>query len=283
MRIPDWLVYSVVLAVVFTAIFVRGEDEGPAFAPSSRIERLDPPPPVIALGPDLPASDPFDEKVLVQVGAVEDGVGTAFAIHRSGTWLTARHVVDGCSRIGLVVGGGRVAEVDEVRVSEDSDLALLYTDRAPRALSLDLERQLRVGEFGYHVGFPHGAFAQASSQLLTRSQLVTRGRYEGEEPVLAWVETGRTSSSGASLAGMSGGPVFDDGGAVIGVTIAESLGRGRIYTAAPASIDRFLEENGFTPKPEEAMTTAMVSGAPDADRLRRDLAVVKVVCQVNAP
>jgi S1-C subfamily serine protease len=281
MRIPDWVVYLVVLVVVFTAIFVRGENEAPSFAPSSSIEPLERPAPVIAAGPRLPEPDPFDEKVLVQVGDVEDGVGTAFAINRSGAWLTARHVVDGCSRIGLVVGGGRVAEVDDVRISSDSDLALLYTDRAPRALPLALDRELRVGEWGYHVGFPHGAFAQASSQLLSRSQLVTRGRYDGEEPVLAWVETGRTATQGGSLAGMSGGPVFDDAGEVVGVTIAESTGRGRIYTAAPASIDRFLNENGFTPEPEEAMTAAMVSGELDADRLRRDLAVVKVVCQVN--
>jgi serine protease Do len=59
-----------------------------------------------------------------------------------------------------------------------------------------------------------------------------------EEPVLAWAEQGRTSGLRGSLAGISGGPAFSANGQVIGVTIAESARRGRIYTAAPTSILR---------------------------------------------
>ncbi|MDZ4759548.1 MAG: serine protease [Alphaproteobacteria bacterium] len=281
MRIPDWVVYTVVLIAVITTLFVRGgEDEDIGRIPSP-FDVSEPDPSLMEPGPALPDPDPFDEKVLVQVGSAEDGIGTAFAVNRSGAWLTARHVVDGCSRIGLVVGGGRLAMVDDVRTSTDSDLALLFTERAPRALSLDLDRELRIGDAGYHVGFPQGNSGEASSQLLARSQLVTRGRYQLEEPVLAWVETGRSGAIEGSLAGMSGGPVFDADGSVVGVTVAESPRRGRIYTAAPGSIERFLDSQGLITPESEATPLAAASYAREADRLRRELAVVKVVCRVG--
>jgi S1-C subfamily serine protease len=273
MRIPDWLVYAVVLVMVVSTLFFS--DEGGLDAASRGA-----PPPIDAVAPGPPLPDPnlLDELVLVQVGEVRDGVGTAFAINRAGAWLTARHVVDGCADVGIVVGGGRLARIESVATSEESDLALLFTDRAPAALPLDLDRDLRIGDAGFHIGYPQGEPGEASSQLLARSRLVTRGRYELEEPVLAWVETGRSRGLAGSLAGMSGGPVFGVDGRIVGVTIAESPRSGRIYTASPDSIDAFLAETGVSAGGDEARPLAAARYAEEAERLRRELAVVKVVC-----
>jgi serine protease Do len=289
MRLPDWLVYTVVLGVIVVTLFSQGDRSEPGMpgpveiagpTPYDAEPNMRPPP--IGPGPALPDPDPFDERVMVQVGAVENGIGTAFAINRSGLWLTARHVVDGCTRVGLAVGDGRLVPVEEVRASPDTDLALLITDRAPSTVALALDRELRIGDAGYHVGFPQGRSGEASSQLLARSRLVTRGRYVMEEPVLAWVETGRSRGVEGTLAGMSGGPVFDEWGAVVGVTVAESPRRGRIYTAAPDSIVRFIEEQGLVAPGGEARPLAAASYSEEADRMRRELSVVKVVCRVNA-
>jgi S1-C subfamily serine protease len=279
MRVPDWVVYSVVLIVVVSTLFVRGG--GDASDAVSRAPSVAAPASVIAPGPPLPAADPFDEEVLVRVGEVENGIGTAFAINRSGVWLTARHVVDGCSDIGLAINDGRIVPIQKIDISKMSDLALLYTDRAPRALKLDLDHDLRIGDAGYHVGFPEGRSGEASSQLLARSRLVTNGRYELDEPVLAWSETSRSPGIDGSLAGMSGGPVFDETGAVVGVTVAESARRGRIYTEAPDAIRAFLEEKGLVASGEDARPLAAESYSKEADKLRRDLAVVKVICRVE--
>ena len=276
MRVPDWVVYTVVLVAVIATLFVRaggGASEAPTIA--------NPPVAMIAPGPPLPGPDPFDEEVLVQVGEVENGIGTAFAINKSGVWLTARHVVDGCTDIGLAIDDGRVAPVMKVEISKTSDLALLYTDRAPRALKLDLDHDLRIGDVGYHVGFPQGNSGEASSQLLSRSRLVTHGRYALDEPVLAWSETSRSPGIDGTLAGMSGGPVFDETGAVVGVTVAESARRGRIYSEAPDAINRFLEEKGLVAPGDEARPLAAESYSREAEKLRRDLAVVKVICRVD--
>lgn len=301
MRIPDWVVYAVVLAVIVGTLFSSGSNDSDPFRPfsetaeanirlpSSNPDRMAPPRPPAApgaeddIGPVLPDSHPFDERVLVQVGNAEDGIGTAFAINEAGAWLTARHVVDGCTRVGLAVGNGRMVRVDDVRTSENSDLALLITDRAPVALQLDLTRELHVGEPGFHVGFPQGVTGEAVSVLESRSNLVTRGRYAMEEPVLAWAEKGRTEGLEGTLSGMSGGPVFDRDGAVIGVTVAESPRRGRIYSASPDSIRRFLDDQGFIAAGGEARPISMTTYADEADRLRDARAVVKVLCRVNTP
>jgi S1-C subfamily serine protease len=301
MRIPDWVVYAVVLVVIVGTLFSSGSgdkdkswvfrDEAvqsePEFSGRGRTpaasdgDALVPRSSSDEEGLPLPDSDPFDERVLVQVGDAEDGIGTAFAINQSGAWLTARHVVDGCSRVGLAVGGGRMVKVDVVRTSPKTDLALLLTDRAPTSLPLALDRELRIGEPGYHVGFPQGRSGEAVSVLESRSNLVTRGRYAMEEPVLAWSEQERSNGIEGTLSGMSGGPVFDKDGAVIGVTVAESPRRNRIYTASPDSIRNFLEEQGLVAPGGEAHALSAASYSQEANRLRAERAVVKVLCRVG--
>jgi S1-C subfamily serine protease len=176
-----------------------------------------------------------------------------------------------------------MVRVNEVRTSDNTDLALLITDRAPVALKLDLDRELHQGEAGFHVGFPQGLSGEAYSALESRSNLVTRGRYAMEEPVLAWAEQGRSEGLEGTLSGMSGGPVFDRDGAVVGVTVAESPRRGRIYSASPDSIRRFLDSQGLIAPGIDARPISSASYAAEADRLRDSRAVVKVLCRVNHP
>ncbi len=279
MRIPDWLVYATVLIVIVSVLFIQDSKEPiPEYIPADiSVPDYDTAEP----GPTLPAPNPFDEKVLVQVGEVEDGIGTAFAINGSGVWLTARHVVDGCREVGLAVGNGRMVPVKNVARSDSADLALLYTDRAPRTVPVAPAQDLHVGDRGYHFGFPQGRTGEVVSHLLARNRLVTRGRYSLDETVLAWVEAKRSDGLVGTLAGMSGGPVFNAQGEVIGVTVAESPRRGRIYTAAPSSIFNFLEQSSATTVPGSARPIAETSYSREADRMRQEYSVVKVICRAN--
>jgi len=270
-RLPDWLIYSVVLAVVLIVLFRTNEG---GYTPPAA-----PPDKSNVVGAPLPAASAFDPEVLVDVGPVSSGVGTAFAIRTDGWWLTARHVVDSCDKVGIVVGRGSAVPATDVKIARFADVALIHTPKAPASMALDLdESEFRLGQTAFHMGFPQGYPGEAASRLLGRQRLVARGRYHIEEPVLAWAEVARTSGLFGTLAGMSGGPVLDTRGRVIGITVAESARRGRIYTATPSSILTLLKMEKIDPAGEPVGRLSLTNYGPQADRLRRGLEVAQVVC-----
>jgi S1-C subfamily serine protease len=269
-RLPDWAVYAaIVVALLFAAL---GRDEH-ADAP--------PPPPKGAepLGEALGPASPFDPAVVVDVPAKPGpAAGTAFSIARRGVWLTARHVVDGCRKAAIVVGPGSGVAVN-VRIDPKGEAALLYTEGGAQPLPLALAEPLRRGQRAFHPGFPQGEPGEASSRLLGRENLVVRGHGARTEPVLVWAETGRTEGLEGTLGGLSGAPALDSQGRVLGVTIAESPRRGRIYTTAPEVVTRTLQANGRrneTNAGGEPITPQNYFYV--ADDLRRELQVAQVIC-----
>lgn len=269
--IPDWLLYIIVIAAVVFVLF-RVDEGQRANAPEALPDSPE-------VGAFLPPPSIYDPEVLVEVGPVASGLGSAFAISQDGWWITARHVVDACERVGLIVSHGAATPVTEVKVALFADLALLKTDRAPAALAIDTsERRFQIGQRAYHVGFPQGRPGEAYSRLIGRETLVATGRYEAHEPVLAWAELGRTSGLRGSLAGISGGPAIAANGQVIGVTVAESARRGRIYTAAPSSIMRLLRVEQVQAQGTPAPRLTPENYGQESDDLRRELVVAQVVC-----
>jgi len=267
--VPDWLLYIVVITVLVFVLFrVDRRYDAPETLPDAP-----------QTGSYLPPPSQYDPAVLVEVGPVASGMGSAFAISPDGWWLTARHVVDGCDAVGLVVSRGQAVRVLDIKRAEFADIALLKTESAPLSMSLDTsERRFQIGQRAFHVGFPQGRPGEAYSRLIGRETLIARGRYALEEPVLAWAELGRTSGLRGSLAGISGGPALSANGQVIGITVAESARRGRIYTAAPSSILRLLrvEQIQATGAPGERLTPDNYGQV--SDDMRRNLAVAQVVC-----
>ncbi|MFN9927345.1 MAG: serine protease [Phenylobacterium sp.] len=269
-RLPDWAVYSaVVIAVLFAAL--------------GRDERADAPPPppkssdplVEALGP----ASPFDPSVVVDVPTkAGPASGTAFSVARDGMWLTARHVVEGCRKAVVIVGPDTGVEV-KVRLDPRGEAAVLSTEGGAAALPLGLTEPLRRGQRAFHPGFPQGAPGEASSRLLGRENLVVRGNGARTEPVLVWAETGRTEGLKGTLGGLSGAPALDSQGRVVGVTIAESPRRGRIYTTAPEITRATISSAGGRPD-GQAISEPITPGNyfRVADDLRRELQVAQVVC-----
>lgn len=267
--IPDWLIYVAAIVAIFVVLsrFSQHQDS-PEALPDSQ-----------AAGSVLGPPSAFDPAVLVDVAPAQSGLGTAFAISEDGWWVTARHVVDSCDKVGIIVARSSAVPVDQVKVALFADLALLKTGRAPVALALDTsETHFEIGERAFHVGFPQGRPGEAYSSLVGRETLIARGRYDLEEPVLVWAELGRTSGMVGSLGGISGGPAFGSNGTVLGVTIAESARRGRLYTVSPSSLARLLQLEHVDAEGAPAPRLTPQTYGEQADALRRSLAVAQVIC-----
>lgn len=271
-RLPDWLIYAaVVLALLFVALGRRERSDAPPAPP--------PPVPAEAQGALLGPSSPFDPSVVVEVAdKAEPASGTAFSISDTGVWVTARHVVDGCTQTAIVVAHGQGVEA-KVQIDPRGEAAILTTDGGAPPLPLDLSQGLRQGERAFHPGYPQGEPGEVTTRLLGRENLVVKGRGARTEPVLVWAETGRTDGLRGTLGGLSGAPALDEHGRVIGVTIAEAPRRGRIYTTIPETVARTLSltrEPGAARAAGEALTPENYGRV--ADDLRRNLRVAQVIC-----
>ncbi len=264
LRIPDWLIYFLIVWLVYLNALRN-----------AAIHDAPQPPPPPELGPILPSESPRDHSVMVSVDSPKSGLGTAFAIDHDGHWLTARHVVDGCQAVGIHIG--KQALKANTQISPDSDTAILSTDWKRQPLKADLNTPRHIGELGFFFGFPQGKPGEIVGELLGRHRLIVRGRYDNEEPILAWTEIGRTRGLVGSLGGLSGAPVLDIDGEVIGLVSAESIRRGRVYTVAPRNLRELITDNDDA----QAETIELERYGQQADRYRRDRRITKVICLVE--
>jgi serine protease Do len=232
----------------------------------------------------LPAPSDFDPRSSVEASEARNwSSGTAFAIGTGGLWMTAKHVANGCDRLGVVNEDGRVAvKARPIYFSDDADVALFQTEGGPQALALDLdETDLKLGSTAFHVGYPQGKPGEVTSRLIGRELMITDGAWRGKEQTLSWAETGRTAGLNGSLGGLSGGPAFDRQGNVIGITIAESPRRGRIVTTSSASLIKAIRESRVDPSGTAQGNLAVGGYSASANSLRRSLKVVQVICMVG--
>ncbi len=232
----------------------------------------------------LPGSDvlgpisPQDPAITIAPAEKGNSTGTAFAIG-DGVWMTARHVIDGCSAFG-VVDGRRAHRGGAARLSPVHDLAVFRTDGRAPVLGFDLS-PLRRGQAGFHLGYPQGRPADLRSSLLGRMRVVVPGRRRSQ-PVIAWAEAVRKPRFQGSLGGMSGGPVLNAAGDVIGVSVAESRRRGRVFTSAPAAVHDMLIEAGVAGSPAGSGAPVSEGGfEATGQALRASRTVSQVICRVR--
>lgn len=270
-RPPDWLIYA---GAVFALAALAASAQDRASAPAA-------PPPVpsdeMALPADGVSIDPAKAKPL-PAAAEARTTGTAFSVLQSGVWLTARHVVRGCTHLAVLVSPGR-GVLARATLDPVSDLAVLVTAGGAPPLSFASDRRSDAGQTGFLPGYPHGLPGEVAARLLGPYVLGGAGRQGPPQRVLAWAEIGRTDGLNGSLAGLSGAPVVDASGQVVGVALAEAPRRGRIYAAPLPAIRAALARAGrqaATSPPGQPITTDNYGRAADA--LRRELSVAEVAC-----
>jgi len=225
-----------------------------------------------------------DPSIMIKIPVrVSSSSGTAFSIDSRGLWMTARHVVDGCPKVYVLTGPRRGMLVKRVYVHPSADIAFIVTERGAPAFAFAWET-LRTGQTGYHFGYPKGKPGDVSSRLIGRRIMRVRGRYNTAEPIVAWAERVRVPDSYDGLGGISGGPAFDARGRIIGVTVAGTVRRGRVYTTAMKSMKAAMARARVRLRDGDGRSAGQIpSGrfANYAGTLRRRLSVAKVICLVK--
>lgn len=151
----------------------------------------------------------------VVAGDVDDGMtssGTGFAVSHQGHILTNHHVVDGCISIRVTTDGHK-KELTVVATDPGNDLALLKLPSPSLGIARFQEgRNIRPGDSVVVVGFPlHGLLAsEANVTTGTLSALAGIGNDTRFLQITAPVQPGN-----------SGGPLFDQGGNVVGVVVSK--------------------------------------------------------------
>lgn len=289
MKLRDVLALIVLIAVALGGKLYRDGLDAPP--PQRRPDpgQFRPPSPGAApsssgreVGPVLPPESARDPRLVVEVeDKTHPATGTAFSVNRSGVWITARHVTHGCELVALRNRSGRLVRVQRVSEQPDSDISILWTNGGAPALPL-VDPELRIGQPGYSFGFPRGEPGDVYASLIGRGTMLARGRYNTEEPVVAWAQLRRAPDRGADLGGISGGPWVNAAGEVIGVHVAGAPRRGRSYSTAPRSIRTAVERTGILPQAGPETLPPGDTLSPDSfgnigNALRRQLTVAQVI------
>jgi serine protease Do len=291
MKLRDIIAIGFMVILAIGGRLMSGGDSGGERRPDPRqfappVAVAPPPETPRGSGRALPPESFGDPRFIVEVGDRQGpSTGTAFSVNRSGVWITARHVTDGCDIVGLQRTNGRLVRVRRIQQEANSDISVLWTGGGTPALPI-VEPQIRVGEDGYSFGFPKGSPGDVHAHVLGRGRMLARGRYNTDEPVVAWTQVRRVPDIGTDLSGISGGPWVNNRGEVIGVHVAGAPRRGRSYSTAPRSLLAAIRSSGVRPEADSgSMPDSQTLNPRQFDRygdaLRGQLTVAKVACLVG--
>jgi S1-C subfamily serine protease len=153
-----------------------------------------------------------------------DGMGSGFLVSTDGYVLTNRHVVGGSKYVKLKWSNGDEGLGEVMRSDTRRDVALIKTDARGRAPLPLRTGKVEQGEPVFAIGTPLG-----DESLLNT---MTRGIVSAErmEHGLRFIQ-----SDAAVTHGNSGGPLLDEKGAVVGMTVS-----GLEPNGAPLSLNFFI-------------------------------------------
>lgn len=152
-----------------------------------------------------------------------DGAGSGFLVSNDGYVLTNHHVVGGAKYVKLKWTDGTETLGEVVRSNPRRDVALIKTEakgRAPLALRRAAVQQ---GETVFAIGTP---LDEKLQNTMTKGIVSATREYEGQPYI---------QSDVAVTHGNSGGPLIDEQGAVIGLTVS-----GREINGAPTNLNFFV-------------------------------------------
>lgn len=145
--------------------------------------------------------------------------GTGIVISDQGHILTSLHVVRGCRVVRFAHAGERPGFAFVVGRDVLNDLALLKAPRAPMtAATFRVYPPAREGEFVRFAAMPEGVESWSAAFRMAHAVAVSRTGAQRDARLFAI--SGRLLGEARGVGpGDSGGPVFDDRGAVVGLVV----------------------------------------------------------------
>ena len=285
-----WLVFFIVLILISNAI---DDSDYAVIPPLKKKELLEKGPPAL---PDLKPegygelknpnfNDPIISIDSEAKSAHSISAGTAFSIRQDGLWVTARHVTQDCNKLVILISKTKGFRVTKVMQHPQADVSLLQTSKGAEAFNFG-KGSLEYNDEGFHFGYPRGNPGDVYSRLIGRRKIHTKGARKSRENVLVWAEKIRVPDHNLSLGGISGGPILNQNGYIVGVHIAGSVRRGRSYSSLPSAVEYLLKKAELLipaiPSENKVIEKLNSNDFSKAGQfLRKRLSVAKVVCIVK--
>lgn len=293
MRGSGFISFLILIIVVLIGEMSKdGDEPRPIIAddqPSNPLRPVRPPSELVPDGSGFIGPGQETDDVIV----IEDDVkrrgqqytGTAFSIDERGLWITARHVTDQCDQLYLLRPFRSPLAVTGLSTHSRADVSLLQTEGGYEALDVNYTSP-EYNQEGFHYGFPRGEPGAVYSRLIGRKTMKTVGRRSYKETVHVWAEQIRIPETDESLGGISGGPILNKNGDVVGIHVAGSIRRGRSFSSLPKNIGDLISRTGVSLQAgdeydldETSLTSVGFSRIGEA--LRGDVTVAQVVCRTN--
>jgi serine protease Do len=161
-------------------------------------------------------------------------LGSGFVVDGRGLVVTNAHVVAGAEELKVVLADRRTVTARLVGADAASDVALLRLDETRGLLALPLgdSDRLRVGDAVIAIGNPFGLGTTVTAGIVS-----AKDRHIGEGAYDDLIQTDAPINPGSS-----GGPLFDENGAVVGISSAMLEGGRGIGFAIPINSARAVLE-----------------------------------------
>ena len=166
----------------------------------------------------------------------QSGIGTGFIFDSNGWILTNRHVVDGASKLTVVLNDSRQLDGTVYGIDTLTDLAIVKVDATGLpTIALGSSDALKPGQLAIAIGNPLGEFENTVTtgiiSGLGRQIVAGNGTQTSSERLNNLIQT-----DAAINPGNSGGPLLDSAGQVIGINTAVNQDAQGIGFAIPIDV-----------------------------------------------
>ena len=207
----------------------------------------------------------------------QGGSGTAFYVGQD-TWVTARHVINQCSKVMMSFGKKHMI-IKDIYIHPNSDLAIF---KNKEDIDLPYFEITRYKEEAFSSGYPAGNPGDLALNYLGHVGLENKS-YGVFERGLVYSITDRSPFSLNSIGGLSGGPAFSKDNRLSGILVAENARRALAILVENKSLFELLEETNMLATSIESnnsvrLITTNKNFSSNGKTLRKQGVIRKIYC-----